>query len=163
SQHFNRGNVALLPQDPSTLSNVLPPTLRDLCGAVCVVFAGGSFRPSMDALQRFPLVLVSKSRVKCIIEWLMSNNEWYMKNGISFSPENLASLSHIPMVIALSGPTMLAHALNHKSFLVSHTGSELMNENSPGFLSAVFPHLDPWGISGFNHPACRPDQHISFQ
>ncbi|KIO03915.1 hypothetical protein M404DRAFT_67705, partial [Pisolithus tinctorius Marx 270] len=155
-----------------------------------------------DALRRFPLVLVSKSRVKCIIKWLTSNNEWYMKNGISFSLENLAVLvnssedsgvlqgieithlwdedeasdsgghvdwSALAMDLVTETVTYtdgdrseqscctmkvaaLAHALNHKSFLVSHTGSELMNENSPGFLSAVFPHLDPWGIGGFNHP-----------
>ncbi|KIN96355.1 hypothetical protein M404DRAFT_77953, partial [Pisolithus tinctorius Marx 270] len=86
------GNVALLPQDPSSLSNVLPPTASDLRGAVCVVFAGGTFRPSADALRKFPPVLVCKSRVKCIIEWLVSNNEWYSKNGITFSAENLAAL-----------------------------------------------------------------------
>ncbi|KIN97657.1 hypothetical protein M404DRAFT_159992, partial [Pisolithus tinctorius Marx 270] len=213
SQRFNRGNVALLPQDPSALSNVLPPTQHDLRGAVCVVFAGGAFRPSADALQKFPLVLVSKSRVRCIIEWLISNNEWYMKEGITFSPENLASLviggddvgvlqgieiTHLrdgdetadadvcvdwstlasdlvtETVAYVDGDrserlwhamkaAALAHALNHKSFLVSRAGSELMNENSPTFLTAVFLHLDPWGIGNFNHPARQPDQRISFQ
>ncbi|KAI6152591.1 hypothetical protein BKA82DRAFT_168208, partial [Pisolithus tinctorius] len=92
SQQFNRGNIALLPQDPSSLSNVLPPTMSDLQGAVCVVFAGGTFHPSADALWKFWPVLVSKLRVKCIIEWLVSNNEWYSKNGITFSAENLAAL-----------------------------------------------------------------------
>ncbi|KIN93729.1 hypothetical protein M404DRAFT_170430 [Pisolithus tinctorius Marx 270] len=213
SQCFNRGNVALLPQDPSALSNDLPLMPSNLHGTVCVVFTGGSFCPSVEALQRFPPVLVSKSRVKCIIEWLMSNNEWYMKNGISFSAENLVALVHssnnsvvlqgieithlqdedgasdsggdvdwsalatdlVTKTVTytdgdrseLSHHTMkvaaLTHALNRKSFLPSHTGSELMNENLPGILSTVFLHLDPWGIGGFNHPAHQPDQHISFQ
>ncbi|KIN94901.1 hypothetical protein M404DRAFT_34605 [Pisolithus tinctorius Marx 270] len=92
SQRFNRGNVALLPQDPCSLTNVLPPMQNDLQGAVCIVFAGGSFRPSLDTLRKFPPVLVSRSRVKCVIEWLISNNEWYSKSGITFSAENLAAL-----------------------------------------------------------------------
>ncbi|KIN93903.1 hypothetical protein M404DRAFT_35596 [Pisolithus tinctorius Marx 270] len=212
SQWFNRGNVALLPQDPCSLTNILPPTQNDLRGVVCVVFAGGSFRPSPDTLRRFPPVLVSRSRVKCVIEWLISNNEWYSKSGITFSAENLAALiegeedegvlqgieiTHLrdddtvdgsdrvdwsaltadlvtEMVAYIDGDrsersrrsmkaTVLAHVLNHKSFLVSRAGTELMNENSPAFLTAVFPHLDPWGIGGFNHPARRPDQQISFQ
>ncbi|KIN96850.1 hypothetical protein M404DRAFT_72143, partial [Pisolithus tinctorius Marx 270] len=83
------GNVALFPQDPSSLSNVLPPMQNDLQGTVCVMFASGSFHPSPDTLWKFPPVLVSRSRVKCVIEWLISNNEWYSKNGITFSTENL--------------------------------------------------------------------------
>ncbi|KAI6138892.1 hypothetical protein BKA82DRAFT_67705, partial [Pisolithus tinctorius] len=121
----------------------------------------------VDALRRFPLVLVSKSRVKCIIKWLTSNNEWYMKNGISFSLENLAVLvnssedSGVLQGIEIthlwdedeasdSGVTYTDGDRSEQScctMKVSHTGSELMNENSPGFLSAVFPHLDPWGIA----------------
>ncbi|KIO10508.1 hypothetical protein M404DRAFT_21439 [Pisolithus tinctorius Marx 270] len=208
-QHLEEGVCA----DPSSLSNVLPPTASDLRGAVCVVFAGGTFRPSADALRKFPPVLVCKSRVKCIIEWLVSNNEWYSKNGITFSAENLAALvngeedtgvlqgveiTHLrdsdesvdasdgsdwsaitadlvtETVAYIDGDrsersrramkaTALAHALDHKRFLVSRTGSELMNDNLPAFLTAVFPHLNPWGIGGFNHPARRPEQHISFQ
>ncbi|KAI6142607.1 hypothetical protein BKA82DRAFT_3984720, partial [Pisolithus tinctorius] len=146
-------------------------------------------------------VLVSKSRVQCIIEWLTSNNEWYMKRGITFSPKNLASLvngsddvgvlqgieithlwdedetanadtcvdcnkshlTNIAMLLSLTVTEMvaymdgnhsehlwhamkavvLAHVLNHKSFLVSQAGSELMKKNSPALLMAVFPHLDP--------------------
>ncbi|KIN97465.1 hypothetical protein M404DRAFT_160423, partial [Pisolithus tinctorius Marx 270] len=213
SQHFNRGNVALLPQDPSALSSVLPLTQSNLHGAVCVVFAGGMFHPSADALHKFPPVLVSKCRVKSIIEWLISNNEWYIKKGITFSAENLASLVNgeeetgmlqgieimhlrdgdgivdtgdhvdwsalaaelVTETVAYTDgdrsehsqwamkATALAHALSHKKFIVSRSGSELMNENSPGFLTAMFLHLDPWGIGAFNHPARRPDQQISFQ
>ncbi|KAI6002615.1 hypothetical protein F5J12DRAFT_783787 [Pisolithus orientalis] len=139
SQQFNRGNIALLPQDLSALSNVLPPTQSNLQGAI----------------------------VRCIIEWLTLNNEWYMKKGITFSPENLVMLvkgsnnvgvlqgieiTHLwdgdkttdagtcmdwstlasdlvtEMVTYMDGDhsewpwhamkaTALAHALNHKSFL----------------------------------------------
>ncbi|KAI6154769.1 hypothetical protein BKA82DRAFT_3968358, partial [Pisolithus tinctorius] len=205
SQRFNRGNVALLPQDPTLLSKVLPPSPSDMRGAVCVVFAGGAFRPTVEALRKFPPVLVSRSRVKSVIEWLISNNEWYAESGVTFSAQNLAALvaggddtgvlqgieiTHLrndddpgtesglhdwstltadlvtETVAYIDGDcsersrcamkaSALAHALKQKRFLVSRAGSELMNDNSPGFLSAVFPHLDPWGIGGFNHPARR--------
>ncbi|KIO08030.1 hypothetical protein M404DRAFT_77745, partial [Pisolithus tinctorius Marx 270] len=213
SQCFNRGNVALLPQDPTSLSNVLPLLLSDMRRVVCVVFAGVAFRPSVEALRKFPLVLVSRSRVKSVIEWLISNNEWYVESGITFSAENLVALvmggedtgvlqgieiTHLhndndpgeesgcfdwstltadlvtETVAYIEGDCLerswcamkasaLAHAMDQKKFLVSRAGFELMNDNSPGFLTAVFPHLDPWGIGGFNHPAQRPEQQISFQ
>ncbi|KIO09043.1 hypothetical protein M404DRAFT_70971, partial [Pisolithus tinctorius Marx 270] len=86
------GNVALLPQDPTSLSNVLPPSPSDMRGVVCMVFAGAAFHPSVEALRKFPPVLVSRSRVKSVIEWLISNNEWYAESGITFSAENLAAL-----------------------------------------------------------------------
>ncbi|KAI6147659.1 hypothetical protein BKA82DRAFT_4354838 [Pisolithus tinctorius] len=203
SQHFNRGNVTLLPQELTGLSDILPPMWSNLCGAVCMVFAGGAFCPTAEALHKFPPVLVIKSRVKSIIEWLISNNKWYMKKGIMFSEENLTSLvtskedtsvlwgieithlcnedgladangsvdwsalvtdlvmesvaytdgDHSECLWQAMKATALAHALSHKKFIVSCSGLELLNENSPGFLTMVFPHLDPWGIGGFNHPA----------
>ncbi|KAI5994918.1 hypothetical protein F5J12DRAFT_682195, partial [Pisolithus orientalis] len=92
SQGFNRGNVAVLPQDPGTLHNILPLSLDDINVSVCVVFTGGAFRPSVEALCTFMPVLVMKSRVKCLIEWLSNNNEWYSANSIHLSDENLNSL-----------------------------------------------------------------------
>ena len=57
----------------------------------------------------------------------------------------------------------LAHALQHKPFLVNRSGSTLVNDDSPCLLSALFPHLDPWGIGGFNHPACSGACRISLE
>ena len=202
SQRYNRGNVAILPQDPSALHSILPPAISDIEGSVCVVFAGGKFLPTKETLKRFPLVLVSKRKVKCMIEWLIANNEWYKSHGVTFSAENLEEIvdadgdcgilrgiqiHHLPNECSSEDETAvnwdevakelvmenvaytqgeqshrsrqamkataLAHALQHKPFLVSRSGSMLVNDDSPYLMSALFPHLDPWGIGGFNHPA----------
>lgn len=58
---------------------------------------------------------------------------------------------------------MLAHALQRKPFLVSHSGSTFMNDDSPCLLSALFPHLNPWGIGGFHHPARKKSCWISLE
>ncbi|KAI6010745.1 hypothetical protein F5J12DRAFT_904895 [Pisolithus orientalis] len=194
NQCFNR--------DLTGLSTVLPLMWCNLCGAVCMVFAGGAFHPTAEALCKLLPVLVSKRRVKSMIEWLISNNEWYMKKGIMFSKENLTWLgteithlhnedglvdangsvdwsvlatdlimesvaytdgNHSEHLQWAMKATTLAHALSHKKFIVSCSGLELLNKNLPGYLTVVFPHLDPWGIGGFNHPAQQPDQQISFQ
>lgn len=47
----------------------------------------------------------------------------------------------------------LAYVLDNKCFLHSHAGSGFIGGSHPGLLSYLFPHLDPWGIGGFNHPA----------
>ena len=89
SQHYNRGNAAILPQDPGALRSVLPPPLRDIEGSVCVVFAGGQFTPTKESLKWFSPVLVSKQKVMCLIEWLIANNEWYKScvNSVQGCPE----------------------------------------------------------------------------
>ena len=65
------------------------PPLRDIEGSVCVVFAGGQFTPTKESLKRFLPVLVSKQKVMCLIEWLISNNEWYKScvNSVQGCPE----------------------------------------------------------------------------
>ena len=212
SQRFNRGNIAILPQDPGALRSILPPAIDDIEGSVCVVFAGGKFTPTKETLKRFPPVLVSKRKVKCIIDWLIANNEWYKSHGVTFSAENLETLvdsdgdsgvlrgiqiHHLPNegtaddggsvnwdkvaeelvmenVAYMQGDqshrsrqvmkaTALAHALQHKPFLVNRSGSTLVNDDSPCLLSALFPHLDPWGIGGFNHPARSGESRISLE
>jgi len=212
SQRYNRGNVAILPQDPGALRSVLPPPLSDIQGSVCVVFAGDQFMPMKEKLKQFAPVLVSKQKVMCLIEWLIANNEWYKSQGVRFSPENLSELvdgdddrrvlrgieiHHLPSensaeegvsvdwdrvtqqlvmenVAYTQGDhsyrshramkaTALAHALQQKPFLVSRSGTTMLNEDSPCLMSALFLHLDPWGIGDFHHPARSSSCRLSFE
>ncbi|EIW86686.1 hypothetical protein CONPUDRAFT_44262, partial [Coniophora puteana RWD-64-598 SS2] len=57
----------------------------------------------------------------------------------------------------------LGHILGGRVFLRSRVGTSFISEDEPSFLSLVFPHLDPWGIGGFNHPARSVSQRISFK
>ncbi|KLO06710.1 hypothetical protein SCHPADRAFT_837660, partial [Schizopora paradoxa] len=56
----------------------------------------------------------------------------------------------------------LAWCLDNKKFLNVRGGSQLLNDNDPAFLAFAFPHLDPWGIGGFNNPKRSGSQRISF-
>ncbi|KAG1845410.1 hypothetical protein C8R48DRAFT_444341 [Suillus tomentosus] len=55
----------------------------------------------------------------------------------------------------------LAFILDRNRFLVSRTGSRFVSDSDPGLMSFLFPHLDPWGIGGFNHVA--RSQNASFR
>ena len=70
SQHFNRGNVTIFPQDATHLRNVLPLTGDDIKDMICVVFSGGSGLPTADTLKWFKPVLVRKSRVQTVTVFL---------------------------------------------------------------------------------------------
>lgn len=47
----------------------------------------------------------------------------------------------------------LERCLSGKPFIASGTGVEILPDfKNPSILTWLFPHLDPWGIGGFNHP-----------
>ncbi|KAF8443744.1 hypothetical protein L210DRAFT_3611229 [Boletus edulis BED1] len=153
----------------------------------------------METLKRFGPVLVLKSKVKSMIQFLVGNNEWYQAGGVRYSEEKMNTLLWYPdagsdmgilqcMQMEHAGDTsssedgayewvkiqndivmdniaytlgdhsprsresMKAHALDRRRFLNSQAGTNYVADNHPGFLSYLFPHLDPWGIGGFNHP-----------
>lgn len=47
----------------------------------------------------------------------------------------------------------LRWCLDHRPFVAMRGGSTLFPDRDPRMLTFVFPHLDPWGIGGFNHPS----------
>ncbi|KAJ7131639.1 hypothetical protein C8R43DRAFT_895803, partial [Mycena crocata] len=46
----------------------------------------------------------------------------------------------------------LAWCLDKKKFIKMQSGSKYITERDAGMLTYTFPHLDPWGIGGFNEP-----------
>ncbi|KIJ67765.1 hypothetical protein HYDPIDRAFT_83919, partial [Hydnomerulius pinastri MD-312] len=92
AQRYNRGNVAIIPQEPGELRKVLPPRADDIRDTVCVLFTGGRRRPTAEMLKKFKPVLVRKSRVKAMIEFLVANNEWYRTSEIAYSEDTMADL-----------------------------------------------------------------------
>ncbi|EIM85266.1 uncharacterized protein STEHIDRAFT_60102, partial [Stereum hirsutum FP-91666 SS1] len=54
----------------------------------------------------------------------------------------------------------LQWVLDHKPFISVQPGSKLFPDRDPRMLTFVFPHSDPWGIGGFNHPARTGDSII---
>lgn len=82
SQGFVRGNVGIFPQEPTHLRSVLPPAIDDVRDTVCILFTGGSLRPTAETLRRFRPVLVLRGRVERTIKFLVAHNEWYLSDGV---------------------------------------------------------------------------------
>lgn len=191
-QRFNRGNVAILPQDPGALTTVLPPSVSQLRDAVCVVFCGGRFKPTKESLRRFRPVLVCEGvRLSnrnledlvlgtgdegvfrgieihhlpddcdgddvTFVDWNAEQEDMVMEN-VAYTQGDHSERSRNAMKARA-----LAYAFDRNRFLVSATGESFVRDADPVFLTSLFPHLDPWGIGGFNHPARTPAQRISFE
>jgi hypothetical protein len=96
AQRFTKGNVMVLPQDVTELRAVLPPGPQDLKDTMSVLFVVNRHldKPSITRMQP---VLVRKSRIQKLIEFLMEHNPHYRKDtGFDgFSQENMDALFDI--------------------------------------------------------------------
>ena len=93
SQSCIKGNVLIMPQDSTRLSRVLPPSADVIRDTVCAVFVGGT-KPTQESIAKLGPVLVRKSRVKTMIEFLVEHNPHYAP-AVDFqglSAENLDML-----------------------------------------------------------------------
>ncbi|KIO04909.1 hypothetical protein M404DRAFT_142351, partial [Pisolithus tinctorius Marx 270] len=212
SQTYSRGNIAILPQDVTGLRHVLPPSVDDVKDTLCVVFCSRKFRPTKEALVQFHPVLVSKSNIEIMINFLIAENQWYKLWGVRFDHANLESLlqgcedvvpvqgmqithllssssdvngsdhdwhdlcgelvmenvaymmgDHSSQSCQTMKAQAMAHALGHGQFVSSTSGSQLVNDSNPYLMSALFPHLDPWGIGSFNPPERSKVQQIPLE
>ncbi|KAI0039801.1 hypothetical protein FA95DRAFT_1456977, partial [Auriscalpium vulgare] len=83
-------------------------------------------------------------------------SELYLESiGYSSSTETLAVHS------AMKGRA-LQWCLDRRPFLAVRRGQSLFTDRDPRMLSFCFPHLDPSGLGGFNHPARTGKYKISF-
>lgn len=223
SQLYNKGNVAILPQESVELRNALPPPFDDVQKAMCAVFVGSKVKPTIDNIKKLSPVLVSKSRIRTMIDFLLTENDSYLSAGLKYSQDNMddlfvssasgdnesvpraVELCHLPpevndpVEVGTSGytdryvhddtldpedivmdsvaytdgddtpksyhhmkATALAWCLARKKFMKMQGGTGLLSERDPGFLTYLFPHLDPWGIGGFFERHRSKEQHISF-
>ncbi|PPQ76166.1 hypothetical protein CVT26_009225 [Gymnopilus dilepis] len=80
------------PLDTVKMNDVLPPGPEFIKDTMCIVFVGDRM-PTRTTISKFGPVLVRKSRVKTMIQFLLQNNIHYKEGGgISFSQENLDAL-----------------------------------------------------------------------
>ncbi|KAF8143048.1 hypothetical protein K438DRAFT_1634389, partial [Mycena galopus ATCC 62051] len=92
SQGYSKGNVAIFPQDVATLRAILPPPREEIHEAMCALFVGASTVPTKDNIKALRPVLVSKTRVQLILDFLINRNSFYVAAGVTFSQENLDSI-----------------------------------------------------------------------
>ncbi|KAI9061460.1 hypothetical protein FKP32DRAFT_1575945, partial [Trametes sanguinea] len=76
SQKCVKGNVAIHPQDSTSLNSVLPPSRDEIQDTICAVFVGEN-KPTQDNIEKLAPVLVRKSRVKAMIDFLVDYNPKY--------------------------------------------------------------------------------------
>ncbi|KAJ7665252.1 hypothetical protein DFH06DRAFT_985794, partial [Mycena polygramma] len=88
-----RGNVMVTPLDAVRLNNVLPPPPEVIRDTMSVVFIS-SVAPSRHTIRKLGPVLVRKSRVKTMIQFLVDNNPHYghLSGFMGFSEENFNKL-----------------------------------------------------------------------
>ncbi|KAF8193071.1 hypothetical protein K438DRAFT_1450659, partial [Mycena galopus ATCC 62051] len=89
SQRFSKGNVAIFPQDVATLRNVLPPPKEEIHEAMCALFIGPNTVPTRENIKALRPVLVSKSRVESMLNFLLRRNPLYSSAGLIYSRDNL--------------------------------------------------------------------------
>jgi hypothetical protein len=68
-----------------------------------------------------------------------------------------------PQNYCIMKASALAWFLSRKQFIKMQGGSKLLFNTDPAILTYLFPHLDPWGIMGFDQSQPTQNQHISFE
>ncbi|KAH7904256.1 hypothetical protein BJ138DRAFT_964713, partial [Hygrophoropsis aurantiaca] len=92
SQSYNRGNVAVVPQDSITLRTLLPPAYDEIRDTMCALFIGGRDKPTAETLKRIGPVLVTKSIVEKLICFFCERNPYYRDAQVSYSQAHLDDL-----------------------------------------------------------------------
>lgn len=84
SQSCIKGNVMVVPQDAAALNSVLPPSLDEIGDTVAAIFVGKT-KPTRQTIERLSPVLVRKSRVKCMIDFLISQNPHHVIHPLTLN------------------------------------------------------------------------------
>ncbi|TFK16690.1 hypothetical protein FA15DRAFT_606569, partial [Coprinopsis marcescibilis] len=88
-----KGNVLLTPLDAPMLNRVLPPTYDTIADTICAIFVSRQ-PPTRETIKQFRPLLVRKSRVSRLIQFLVVNNPHYgYVDGFGgYSGDNLNAL-----------------------------------------------------------------------
>lgn len=92
SQRYDRGNISVIPQDSAMLRQLLPPDESEIQMAMTALFAGGKAKPTIENISQLSPVLVSKSRVHVLLNFLLDRNVWYRASDVGFSADNFANM-----------------------------------------------------------------------
>ncbi|KAK6981326.1 hypothetical protein R3P38DRAFT_2578527 [Favolaschia claudopus] len=84
--------TSLFPQDVASVRDVLPPPKSEIKEAICALFIGPNSAPTRDNIKNLQPVPVSKPRVQSMLQFLLTNNAYYINAGITFSQQNLDDL-----------------------------------------------------------------------
>ncbi|PPQ74557.1 hypothetical protein CVT26_007815 [Gymnopilus dilepis] len=84
-----RGNVMVAPLDAIKLYKVLPPNINERRDTISAVIVGDRL-PSRDTIMRLGPILVRKSRIQKLLQFLIMHNPYYREGPcLSYSQSNL--------------------------------------------------------------------------
>ncbi|KAH6893768.1 hypothetical protein BKA70DRAFT_1118870 [Coprinopsis sp. MPI-PUGE-AT-0042] len=89
-----KGNLLVAPLDVLQVNSHLPPSQDTIRDTLCVLFLGAADKVTPSTLKSCYPILVRKSRVKCLIGFLLENNPHYCQVAgfKGMSEENLNAL-----------------------------------------------------------------------
>jgi hypothetical protein len=76
TQRYSKGNLMSVMQDSLKLRNHLPPSSDEIKDTVAVLFVGQEL-PTKENIEKLKPVLISKSKVKVLISFLIENNPYF--------------------------------------------------------------------------------------
>lgn len=72
-----KGHIIIYPQNPSSVAQVLPPSIEEITSPLCVLFVGAS-EPSEEWLrEKAKPLAVRGHKVRKALTWLKCNNRYY--------------------------------------------------------------------------------------
>ncbi|KAI0317657.1 hypothetical protein OF83DRAFT_1043383, partial [Amylostereum chailletii] len=85
------------------------------------------------------------------------DNELLLEN-VGYASTNSTNIVHTAM-----RAQALQWCLDRKPFIQVNDGGGLLSDRDPRMMTFAFPHLDPWGIGGFNHPGRTGKYNINME
>ncbi|PPR00579.1 hypothetical protein CVT26_009855 [Gymnopilus dilepis] len=139
-----RGNIMVAPLDALRLYDILPQNVSECCDTMATVLVANSM-PSRSTISKLGPVLVRKSRIQKLLNFLVQNNPHYSEqSGLRISQDNLnaihqsgnqpdipssVSIAQMPNTLAFEGATSDYTPRNQDEFIESHRLDELVMEN----------------------------------
>ncbi|KDR81272.1 hypothetical protein GALMADRAFT_222725 [Galerina marginata CBS 339.88] len=115
------------PLDVIKMNEVIPPTSNSIRDTMCAIFVGDRL-PTRATISKYKPILVRKSRVKTMIQFLLGfNNHYHQSESFRFSEENLNR--YIPPNDATDAATSDYTLRNMDGTISADEEDELLMEN----------------------------------
>ncbi|KAJ7224020.1 hypothetical protein B0H12DRAFT_1268314 [Mycena haematopus] len=145
-------------RDTIILRQTLPPNQAEIEQSICAVFLNQATQVTRENISRHHPVLVSKDRVKTLLDFLTSNNPAYSE-GLAISAQNLAHLysgndeAGVPVSVEIRSLARNPEGAVNEGPAIDETDSELLME-AVGYTQGDFSHGSYKYMKGVALDAC---------
>ncbi|KDR72120.1 hypothetical protein GALMADRAFT_24825, partial [Galerina marginata CBS 339.88] len=124
-----KGNIMVAPLDVVRMNKVLPPSSNMIRDTMCAVFVGDRL-PSRSSISKFGPILVRKTRVECMLHFLLTKNLHYEPDSnFQFSQHNLDELFHDNDESGVPRSVHIGHLPSNDAIELSTSDYTPRNEN----------------------------------